>query len=65
MEIPEDLEFFFKTLNLTSSTIDLDKIEHNNENESESSEENATDEKTERHQIAINELINKLKLCCS
>ncbi|CAG8776213.1 36577_t:CDS:1, partial [Racocetra persica] len=63
--IPKDLEFFFETLNLTSSTIDLDKMEHNNENKSESIEEDATNEKTKRHQIAINELINKLKLCCS
>ncbi|CAG8829800.1 36567_t:CDS:1, partial [Racocetra persica] len=34
-----DLEFFFKTLNPTSSTTDLSKIEHNNEKTEHNAEE--------------------------
>ncbi|CAG8788886.1 17423_t:CDS:2, partial [Racocetra fulgida] len=65
MEIPEDLELFFETLNLTSSTMDLGDGDDKTEFGSKSSDEgkDTTDEESERHQIAINKLINKLKLC--
>ncbi|CAG8726966.1 9457_t:CDS:1, partial [Cetraspora pellucida] len=65
-----DLKLFFETLNLTSSTTNLDETEHDNDklefgSESSDVDKDITDEKSEKHQIVINELINKLKLCYS